>query len=173
MAYYPYGLATCYMVNGTFKCNTTHSYENQSCTRMVTADYCGDGTPHTITGRPIEVYDYFSPQVNDISANPVADYFESEWTPDGANSIGTCRVADMDLSAADPEKCPTYGRYQHHVAHYAMLYDSNGNEIGCAANQQNSGVYTDRAGYLYNYNTGTYTKRIIMRQLTYTLSAGF
>ena len=159
MGYKGYGLTTCYMLNGTFRCNTSPSYEVQSCTRMVTADYCGDGTSHTITGRPIEVYDNFSPTVNEISASPTADYFEAEWTPNGANSIGTCRVNDMDLSDADPEQCPVYGNYQHQIAHYTAIYDANGNEIGCAANQSNSGVYTDRDGYLYNMNTGTYYPR--------------
>lgn len=163
MGYKGYGTTTCYILGGTIHCNTTPSYEVQSCTRMVTADYCGDGTPHTITGRPIEVYDNFSPNVNDVSANPVADYFEAEWTPDGANSLGTCRVDDMDLSSANPEKCPIYGNYQHQIAHYIAIYDQNGNEIGCAANQSNSGVYTNRDGYLYNYNTGTYYPRTFTR----------
>jgi hypothetical protein len=166
MGYEPYGTQSCFYYNGAFHCTTSPTYEHQACTRMVTADYCGDGTPHTITGRPIEVYDYYNPTVNDISADPVAQFFESEWTPDGANSVGTCRVNDLDLSAADPEQCPVYGGSQHHVAHYIMLYNQYGQEIGCAANQSNSGVYTDRDGYLYNFNTGTFYPRSTTRALS-------
>lgn len=167
MGYLPYGkqLCTYSYTTGAFSCTTSASTEVQSCTRMVTADYCGDGTPHTITGRPIEVYDNYNPSVNEVSASPVADYFESEWTPNGANSLGTCRVNDMDLSDADPEQCPVYGAYQHQVAHWLAIYDAYGNEIGCAANQSNSGVYTNRDGYLYNYNTGTYYPRPTVRVL--------
>ena len=59
-----------------------------------------------------------------------------------------------------------YGRYQHQIAHYLAIYDQYGNEIGCAANQQNSGVYTDRDGYLYNFNTGTYYPRQLVRMVS-------
>jgi hypothetical protein len=164
MGYEPYGLALCTtnIYTGVQHCNTSHSWEHQSCTRMVTADYCGDGTPHTITGRPVEVYDNFSPQVNEEDPASTAYYFESEWTPSGANSIGTCRVADMDLSDADPDECPVYGRFQHQIAHYAM----NAAGTACLADQSNSGVYTNRDGYLYNYNTGTYYPRQLVRQIS-------
>jgi hypothetical protein len=165
MDYLPYSPQFCWVIGGTIHCQTAPSYENQSCTRMVTADYCGDGTPHTITGRPIEVYDYFNPTVNDLSANPTATYFESEWTPDGANSVGTCRVNNLDLSAADPQQCPVYNGSQHAVAHYIMM----ANGLGCAADQSFSGVYTDRSGYLYNDNTGTFYPRNPVR----ALSSGF
>jgi len=169
MDYVPYGSMNCFiLLGGGMHCNTSPATENQSCTRMVTADYCGDGTPHTVTGRPIEVYDYFSPTVNDLSPDPVADMFESEWTPDGANSIGTCRVNDLDLSAANPQQCPVYNGTQHQVAHYIMINTPYGT-TACAADQSNSGVYTDRSGYLYNYNTGTYYPRTYTR----VLSKGF
>jgi hypothetical protein len=167
MGYKPYGTVSCYYFNG-LHCTTSPTTEHQACTRMVTADYCGDGTPHTVTGRPIEVYDYYSPTVNTVGPDPDAYYFESEWTPSGANSIGTCRVDDMDLSAADPGECPIYGAYQHQVAHYIMIYNQYGQEIGCAADQSNSGVYTDRSGYLYNYNTGTYYPRTLTRATYFT-----
>ncbi|HUS27952.1 MAG TPA: ADYC domain-containing protein [Kofleriaceae bacterium] len=162
LGYYGYGstmLCTYNYMTGTSSCNTSPTTRIQSCTRMVTADYCGDGTPHTVTGRPIEVYDNFTPVVNDPDPDSTAYYFESEWTTTGANSIGTCRVDDMDLSAADPAACPVYNGTQHQIAHYTMVYNNYGQPIGCAANQQNSGVYTNRAGYLYNYNDGTFYPR--------------
>jgi hypothetical protein len=35
---------------------------HQACTRMVRADYCGNGTAHTVYGTPIDVFDNLSPQ---------------------------------------------------------------------------------------------------------------
>jgi hypothetical protein len=58
-----------------------------------------------------------------------------------------------------------YNGSQHQVAHYIMMP----NGLGCAADQSYSGVYTDRAGYLYNDNTGTYYPRAPTR----ALSSGF
>jgi hypothetical protein len=52
---------------------------HHACVRMLRADYCGDGTPHTITGTPINLYDNASVQL-DTESWPV----DAEWTPDGA-----------------------------------------------------------------------------------------
>jgi hypothetical protein len=52
---------------------------HHACVRMLRADYCGDGTPHTITGTPINLYDNAGVQV-DTETWPV----DAEWTPDGA-----------------------------------------------------------------------------------------
>ena len=30
---------------------------HQACTRMMRADYCGDGMPNTVDGHPIDIYD--------------------------------------------------------------------------------------------------------------------
>jgi hypothetical protein len=52
---------------------------HHACVRMLRADYCGDGTPHTITGTPINLYDNTGVQA-DTESWPV----DAEWTPDGA-----------------------------------------------------------------------------------------
>jgi hypothetical protein len=52
---------------------------HHACVRMLRADYCGDGTPHTITGTPINLYDDIGIQA-DTESWPV----DAEWTPDGA-----------------------------------------------------------------------------------------
>jgi hypothetical protein len=165
MGYKTYGTMFCTynMSTGASSCTTSPTLEVQSCTRMVTADYCGDGTSHTMTGRPIEVYDNYNPMVNDEGPDADTMIFESEWTPDGANSVGQCRVGELDLSDADPNECPVYGTYQHDVAQYLAIYDNYGNPIGCAANQSNSGVYTNRSNYLYNLNNGEFHPRIFTR----------
>jgi hypothetical protein len=50
-----------------------------ACVRMLRADYCGDGVPHTITGTPINLYDNLGVQADTESWG-----VDAEWTPDGA-----------------------------------------------------------------------------------------
>ena len=65
---------------------------HQACTRMVRADYCGNGTPNTVNGTPIDVYDALSPQIQSPSSTwPV----EAKWTPNGATCLGNTRGADL------------------------------------------------------------------------------
>jgi hypothetical protein len=62
------------------------SDHQHACVRMLRADYCGDGTPHTITGTPINLYDNASVQV-DTEAWPV----DAEWSADGALCVNQYR----------------------------------------------------------------------------------
>lgn len=56
---------------------------HQACTRMARADYCGDGTPMTIDGTKIDVYDTLGIQ------EQATDWrVEAEWGPDGATCVG-------------------------------------------------------------------------------------
>jgi len=61
---------------------------HQACTRMVRADYCGDGTPHTVNGTPIDVYDGIGVQAPDTNW-PV----DAEWGPNGALCVSHPRSA--------------------------------------------------------------------------------
>jgi hypothetical protein len=63
---------------------------HQACTRMVRADYCGDGTAHTLNGRAINLYDGLGVQVDTLNWS-----FEAEWTPDGARCIVNRRAKDL------------------------------------------------------------------------------
>jgi hypothetical protein len=60
---------------------------HQACTRMVRADYCGDGVAHTADGNPINVFDALGIQTVDpaytMDQNP--DWRpDAEWTEHGA-----------------------------------------------------------------------------------------
>jgi hypothetical protein len=83
---------------------------HQACTRMVRADYCGDGTAHTLNGTFIDVYDQLQPSVNVSSSTPPAGYssmeFEALWGPDGATRISCVRWDVLGFSATSA--CPTY-----------------------------------------------------------------
>jgi hypothetical protein len=58
---------------------------HQACTRLLRADYCGDGTPHTLTGTPINVWDEVGIQArSDVGS---AWKIEAEWGDEGALCI--------------------------------------------------------------------------------------
>lgn len=74
---------------------------HQACTRAVRADYCGDGTPHTIDGLTIHVLDPLGIQ----TAEPNATYaVEGEWGPDGALCLdpGNTRLPGEIVACALP-----------------------------------------------------------------------
>ena len=61
---------------------------HQACTRMVRADYCGNGKSHTQEGTPIDVYDVLGIQKPTPNNGMV---FEAAWQQDGAICINRPR----------------------------------------------------------------------------------
>jgi hypothetical protein len=59
---------------------------HQACTRMLRADYCGDGTPHTVDGVVINVYDGIG-----LQADTERWEMEAEWDSEGARCISLPR----------------------------------------------------------------------------------
>jgi len=75
---------------------------HQACTRMARADYCGDGTPWTVAGTPIDIYDHLSPQIESQETTwPV----EAEWTAKGAYCLKDIRQQAWKADGLYPE-CP-------------------------------------------------------------------
>ena len=74
---------------------------HQACTRMVRADYCGEGVAHTVTGTPIHVLDQHGVQKKDPNVNYVV---EAEWGPNGATCLNSAntRLPDQSLSCQLP-----------------------------------------------------------------------
>lgn len=64
---------------------------HQACTRMVRADYCGEGVGHTKDGTRIDVYDQLSIQKRVKNSGMV---FEAAWKADGAVAINRTRFPD-------------------------------------------------------------------------------
>lgn len=62
---------------------------HQACTRLVRADYCGDGVSHTNQGTPIHVLDPIGVQTLDPGASFV---IEAEWGPNGAVCLNSANM---------------------------------------------------------------------------------
>jgi hypothetical protein len=62
-----------------YKTSLGYGDHQHACVRMLRADYCGDGTSHTVNGTPINLYDDADVQA-DTESWPV----DAEWGPDGA-----------------------------------------------------------------------------------------
>ena len=76
---------------------------HQACTRMVRADYCGDGESHTIDGMVIHVLD----EIGVENPEPGTNYaVEAEWGPDGATCLDLAhtRLVGPTL-ACEPAAC--------------------------------------------------------------------
>jgi hypothetical protein len=73
--------------------HTTLADLHQACTRMLRADYCGDGVSHTQDGTEINAFDVFG-----VRVDSEAWLAEAEWGPDGAR----CLVRDRIPAAPAP-----------------------------------------------------------------------
>lgn len=76
---------------------------HQACTRMVRADYCGDGESHTIDGMAIHVLDEIGVEDLETGTNYTV---EAEWGPDGATCLNFehTRLVGSTM-ACDPGAC--------------------------------------------------------------------
>jgi len=59
---------------------------HHACVRMLRADYCGDGTPHTVNGTLINLYDNAG-----VQADTESWAIDAEWGPDGALCLNNYR----------------------------------------------------------------------------------
>jgi hypothetical protein len=103
---------------------------HQACTRMIRADYCGDGNDHTDTGTRIDTWDHLQTsgyytstgqwitdstyQINHESTDgnmlPLSQ-FEAVWGRDGAVKVWTERIQSrykLPLDGNGERVCPTY-----------------------------------------------------------------
>jgi hypothetical protein len=74
-----------------------------ACTRMIRADYCGNGQSHTKDGTWVDIYDRFGIQKREPRAG-VPERFEAAWGPNGATYLSVGRWTDDVQSIA--RECP-------------------------------------------------------------------
>jgi len=71
-----------------------YAMEHQSCTRMIRADYCGNGKSWTETGTQIDVYDRMHDNWwDEVGSVPPAWFFDATWNEDGAVAVSCGRVS--------------------------------------------------------------------------------
>jgi hypothetical protein len=82
---------------------------HQACTRMVRADYCGNGRSHTKEGTPIDIYDRASIQTRTPTSGMT---FEAAWNPNGAVLINRTRWPESlaQLRKECPQRLKSPGR---------------------------------------------------------------
>jgi hypothetical protein len=79
---------------------TGHNTELASCVRALRGDYCGDGTPFTVDGTLVNIYDQ-----GGIVPDGIAWVPEAEWTPDGARCVSTRTAARFSQAVHDKPWC--------------------------------------------------------------------
>jgi len=65
---------------------------HQACSRMLRADFCGDGEAMTVDGTAIDVFDGLAPQIQTRFTDWPA---EAEWTPEGASCVNFVRHPEL------------------------------------------------------------------------------
>ena len=81
--------------------------ERMATLRMITADYCGDGTPYTATGIPVAWRD-----ADDLMQPPTSeDLLEAMWTANGARCLDSPRLTSLDLIHCQVPTCNDDGTF--------------------------------------------------------------
>ncbi len=68
---------------------------HQACTRMIRADYCGDGKAWTVEGTVLDIFDYLDPP---IQLREEKWTFESRWQPTGAMCVSKPRHPELGFT---------------------------------------------------------------------------
>jgi hypothetical protein len=77
---------------------------HQACTRLLRADYCGDGTAHTRNDTLVDIGDRLGLQTFDPAASAMS--FEAAWGPDGAICVHRVRVPEAGSLDELVRACP-------------------------------------------------------------------
>jgi len=76
---------------------------HQACTRMLRADYCGNGNPHTRNGTLIELFDRVGIQ-RDTKEPDLS--FEAAWNENGATCLKKTRIKEIATLDSVLKECP-------------------------------------------------------------------
>jgi hypothetical protein len=91
------------------KCTTVSLKDHhQACTRMMRADYCGDGKSYTVNGTVLDIFDYLQPPVQ---LQEEKWQMEARWTPTGASCLTERRHEEIAFPGCKGRKlkeCEAY-----------------------------------------------------------------
>ena len=76
---------------------------HQACTRLLRADYCGNGHSYTQEGTPVLIYDLLGIQKDEPEQDMT---FEGAWGPDGAICVRHVRVTSATSLEQLVKSCP-------------------------------------------------------------------
>ncbi len=77
------------------KCLVSLRNHHQACSRMMRADYCGDGTSYTVDGTDVNLYDEYEVRQDSLAWN-----IEGEWGADGAVCLTATRLSTVNPTCA-------------------------------------------------------------------------
>ncbi|MCP3163475.1 ADYC domain-containing protein [Myxococcus qinghaiensis] len=81
---------------------------HQACTRMVRADFCGDGTSYTMDGNWVNLYD-----ASGVQSDSESWAVEAEWDAEGARCRApTTRAGAREITCGSRAAPPTCGQQQ-------------------------------------------------------------
>ena len=83
-----------------YKTYQGHTDQLTSCVRLLRGDFCGTGTPGTVDGTTLNLYDQVGVQADTQPWAP-----EAEWTPSGARCINSNNDARYELVVARDPRC--------------------------------------------------------------------
>jgi len=69
---------------------------HQACTRLLRADFCGDGTPHTQDGNRVNLYDPLG-----VQQDTELWFFEARWDESGARCVFPLNRSHQGIPCAD------------------------------------------------------------------------
>lgn len=97
---------------------------HQACTRMLRADYCGNGIAHTREGTPIDVYDRLQIQQSTVNSEMT---FEAAWNPEGAVALNRTRYPQtrQQLQQECPEKLQTISKQPDPLSSNGLLFNDS------------------------------------------------
>ncbi|MFP2912751.1 ADYC domain-containing protein [Pyxidicoccus sp. 3LFB2] len=81
---------------------------HQACTRMVRADFCGDGTSHTVDGSWVNLYDTAG-----VQQDTEAWLLEAEWNAEGALCSTASTRAGQQVSCPNKPQLSACGQVGH------------------------------------------------------------
>lgn len=84
-----------------------HDAHHQACVRLMRADYCGDGTPHTVDGTLVNLYDDIG-----IQADTDDWVIEAEWDEHGARCVSPHSRGAEALTCHDVKSLQTCGEFR-------------------------------------------------------------
>jgi hypothetical protein len=102
MGYKPYASGNAVDTSGNARLQWMGAL-HQACVRMVRADYCGDGMPHTVDGTTIDIMDYLSVQGADPT-DGLSNTCDIETASCSANGTqGRCSASSTTCAPLGPE----------------------------------------------------------------------